>query len=56
MAFLTKQVFLPGIILHAPTFHKVYPSNQCSEQTGNFTENISNDATYHLAAAVLVMP
>lgn len=50
------MVFLPGIILHTPTFHKVDPCNQCLEQIANFTENISNDATYCLAAAVLVIP
>lgn len=56
MAFLIKSIFLPRIVLRTPTFHKVYPSSQCLEQIANFTENISNDATYHLAAAVLAIP
>lgn len=31
VAILIKQIFLHRIILHTPTFCKVYPSNHCLE-------------------------
>lgn len=56
MIILRRQVFLHMIILRTTTFYKVYPRNHCLQWLGNFTENLSNDATYHLAAAALVIP
>lgn len=60
MAFLTKQIIFHRFdetdhiahLLPTQTSHKVYPSNQCSEQIATLTENISNDVIYCLAAAV----
>lgn len=58
MAFLMKHFCLDHTahILPPQTSHKIYPSNQCSEQIATLTENILNDVIYCLAAAVRLIP